>query len=170
MVNIGQIGFGGGCHWCTEAVFQSLKGVVAVEQGFMASEGIASSFSEAVLVKYDAKDIGLEDLIQIHLHTHHSTSSHTMRKKYRSAIYTFSETDTERSKNALWCFKADFEKAIITEVLPFVTFKSSDPRFHDYYFKEPQKPFCKAYITPKLKILMERFSNMVDQTKFTDPL
>jgi len=49
-----KIGFGGGCHWCTEAVFQSLRGVLFVEQGYIASTEPNSSFSEAVIVSYDS--------------------------------------------------------------------------------------------------------------------
>jgi len=89
MVYSSKIGFGGGCHWCTEAVFQSLKGVRSVAQGFIASTEKNSSFSEAVIVFYDAAIITLKDLIEIHLHTHNSTSNHRFRKKYRSAVYYF---------------------------------------------------------------------------------
>lgn len=80
METIHRIAFGGGCHWCTEAVYNSLKGIISVEQGFVASEGEESSFSEAVIVRYDPINISLEDLILIHLYTHKSTSNHSMRK------------------------------------------------------------------------------------------
>ena len=83
METVHRIAFGGGCHWCTEAVYNSIKGILSVEQGFVASEGEDSSFSEAVIVRYDPINISLEDLILIHLHTHKSTSNHSMRKKYR---------------------------------------------------------------------------------------
>ena len=88
---ISKIGFGGGCHWCTEAVFQSLKGVAKVEQGWIASFDEYDSFSEAVIVYYNETVISLETLIDVHLYTHRSNSDHSMRKKYRSAVYTFSE-------------------------------------------------------------------------------
>ncbi|MEM9546265.1 MAG: peptide-methionine (S)-S-oxide reductase [Bacteroidota bacterium] len=80
-----KVGFGGGCHWCTEAVFQSLNGVTEVEQGWIASKE-APLLSEAVIVHYDEKIIDLTILIEIHLRTHSATSSHSMRSKYRSAI------------------------------------------------------------------------------------
>ncbi|RDX36878.1 peptide methionine sulfoxide reductase, partial [Kangiella sp. HD9-110m-PIT-SAG07] len=74
-----QIGFGGGCHWCTETVFASLIGVVEVEQGWIASDGDADSFSEAVIVTFDPQQIPLKDLVQIHLLTHSSSSDHKFR-------------------------------------------------------------------------------------------
>ena len=67
MSNLIKIGLGGGCHWCTEAVFQSLKGVARVQQGWIASEGENTAFSEAIIVKYDPKTIDLKTLVAIHL-------------------------------------------------------------------------------------------------------
>ncbi len=77
MNKIDKIGFGGGCHWCTKAVFQSLNGVNNVKQGWIASDGEAFAFSEAVIVEYNAKIIPLEVLIEVHLRTHKSTSEHS---------------------------------------------------------------------------------------------
>lgn len=80
MKKLKKIGFGGGCHWCTEAVFQSLKGVKSVQQGWIASKNEHFEFSEAVIVDFDPSSIPLKVLIEIHLHTHKSTSEHSMRK------------------------------------------------------------------------------------------
>ena len=67
-----KIALGGGCHWCTEAVFQSLKGVEKVNQGYVASTGENNWFSEAVIVHFNDEIITLKTLIEIHLHTHKS--------------------------------------------------------------------------------------------------
>ena len=80
---IDQIALGGGCHWCTEAIFQSLIGVIKVEQGYVSSTGENSIFSEAVIIHFNAAKISLSNLIEIHLHTHNSISHHSMRDKYR---------------------------------------------------------------------------------------
>jgi len=87
-----KIALGGGCHWCTEAVFQSIRGVVSVEQGYIASTEPNSSFSEAVIVSYDPLTLDIKSLIDIHIRTHSSTSTHRLRDKYRSAVYFFSES------------------------------------------------------------------------------
>ncbi|WP_273568142.1 peptide-methionine (S)-S-oxide reductase [Maribacter halichondriae] len=160
-----KIAVGGGCHWCTEAVYQSLKGVSKVEQGFISSSGSNTSFSEAVIVHFDKEVIGLAAIIEIHLHTHSSTSEHGMRSKYRSAVYTFSKDqalDVEKIINEL---QEGFEHKIITEVLPLVDFKSSEKQFANYYFNNPQKPFCQNYIEPKIQLLLQRFSNRIDANK-----
>ena len=168
METIHKIAFGGGCHWCTEAVYKSLKGIISVEQGFVASDGEESSFSEAVIVSYEPSDISLEDLILIHLYTHKSTSDHSMRNKYRSAIYTFGPLDVERSTLALQKFQKNFKKPLVTKVLPFREFKVSDKAFQNYYYENPYKPFCKTHIAPKIKLLLLKFADKVDHIKVLD--
>ena len=157
-----KIGLGGGCHWCTEAIFQSLKGVTKVEQGFIAPRGNGASFSEAVIVHYHKEHIDLGDIIEIHLHTHKSTSEHSMRNKYRSAIYAFDEENRKKTLSILEDLQKDFDNKLITNVLRFSSFKPSATQFHNYYYGNPGKPFCETYISPKLKVLFEKFSSLVD--------
>lgn len=160
-----KIGLGGSCHWCTEAIFQSLKGVNHVSQGWIQGVGSAALFSEAVVVEYDPAQISLQTLVQIHLHTHSCTSEHTMRSKYRSAVYTFSADQQSAARKAIESAQADFKENIITQIIPFKTFKLNDEKYLDYYFKNPDKPFCKTFIDPKLKILLKEFSTQVDEKK-----
>lgn len=167
MKSISKIGFGGGCHWCTEAVFQSLNGVENVQQGWIASNGDNSSFSEAVIVEYNATIIPIEVLIEIHLHTHKSTSSHSMRKKYRSAIYVFDENQEIKIFEVLKTLQHKFKNKLVTQVLVFSEFKPSREEILNYYYKNPEKPFCKTFINPKLKILLESFRNYTDLIKTT---
>ncbi|MGB7843442.1 MAG: peptide-methionine (S)-S-oxide reductase [Salinimicrobium sp.] len=157
MTKLKKIGLGGGCHWCTEAVFQAVPGVERVEQGYIASEGAASSFSEAVIIHYPSKKAFLEQLIRIHLHTHSSTSAHSFRGKYRSAIYTFSAEDAAEAEAVLHKLKQESSEEIITQVLPFRSFKASREEIQNYYKKHPKAPFCKRYIEPKLVDLRSRF-------------
>ena len=82
-------------------MFLALRGVELVEQGFVRSDPPFESFSEAVIVSYDSTVICLADLINIHLHTHSSTSQHSMRSKYRSAIYFFKPEQENDIRNIL---------------------------------------------------------------------
>lgn len=158
-------GFGGGCHWCTEAVFASLNGVLNVEQGWVASIGENTSLSEGVIVEFDDDKISFSTLIEVHLYTHSATSLHTMRGKYRSAIYTFSTTDTQIAEAALQELQRDFKDTIITAVMPFGTFVINREESLDYYFSDPYKPFCKTYINPKLRIILKQFSGAANKDK-----
>ena len=153
-----KIAFGGGCHWCTEAVFQSLQGVAEVNQGWVASTNKNNTFSEAVIVHFNPLDINLKDLISIHLATHKSTSNHSMRKKYRSAFYVFSNQQKTESENILTEVQENIASQIITQILPFSEFKPSEVQFQNYYKKNPQKPFCQKYILPKLELISNRFA------------
>jgi peptide-methionine (S)-S-oxide reductase len=146
-----KIGFGGGCHWCTEAVFLSLKGVEKVEQGWIASDPPYNTFSEAVIVHFQPEIIDLKTLIEVHLITHSSASNHRMRHKYRSGIYYY--TDTERSffTEALHQISRETRKNYIIRILPFVDFKLNKETYLNYYQKNPEKSFCKTYIHPKLE-------------------
>ncbi len=161
---IRKIGLGGGCHWCTEAVFSSLKGIEQVDQGFISPDEEVN-FSEAVVVSYDTSSIELKDLIEIHLYTHKSTSNHSMRNKYRSAIYTFNAEDFEKSLELLNSLQSDFDAELITQVLPFGAFKPSLEQFHDYYYTASDKPFCTTYIVPKLTMLLKKYRKLTDTEK-----
>jgi peptide-methionine (S)-S-oxide reductase len=165
MAAIEKIGLGGSCHWCTEAIFQSLKGVIHVSQGWVEPDDNAAEFSEAVIVEFDPILISLGSLIEIHLHTHSCTSEHFMRSKYRSAVYTFNEEQLISAKQAIDKLQTDFEDMVITKVFPFKTFKLNNEKYLDYYYKNPDKPFCKTFIDPKLKILLHQFSSHVNEDK-----
>ena len=165
MVRKTKIAFGGGCHWCTEAVFQSLIGVNKVEQGFIASTNENNTFSEAIIVHFNPDQITLEVLTEIHLLTHKSTSQHSMRRKYRSAIYVFSKKQKIKSLQIITSLQKDYKQTIITQVLGFVEFKPSDSKFENYYYSDPEKPFCETYINPKLTLLLANFSKHVNTNK-----
>jgi len=156
-----KIGFGGGCHWCTEAVFQALKGVVDVDQGFICSDAPADSWSEAVVVHYDPAVIDLFILMEVHSRTHAATKRHSMRSKYRSAIYAFDEDQAKTAASNLRSLQKEFDEPLVTEVLTFRDFKASDERFHDYYLSNPDRPFCKTYIDPKLDLIRRNFASQV---------
>ncbi len=155
---IKKVGFGGGCHWCTEAYFQSLKGVEFVEQGWANSEFPEDSFSEAVIVHYNSESIPLEVLIAVHLHTHSSTKNHSLRKKYRSAVYVFDGSVADYQKIILDNQK-DFDDGIITTAILFNQFKLNTESQLDYYTKNKDSVFCQRYISPKLEMIQKKYGN-----------
>lgn len=163
-----KIGLGGGCHWCTEGVFESLLGITKVNQGWIASNGENSNDSEAVEVYFDPEVISLSDLIEIHLYTHASRSNHSMRGKYRSAIYTYDDSQFEQAIDILNDLRADFDEALITQVYPFRGFKQNKIELTDYFYSAPDRPFCQTYIQPKLKLLLARFKRHVNQAKLAE--
>lgn len=158
-----EIGFGGGCHWCTEAVFQHLDGVAKVKQGWISSEVPNDSFSEAVLVTFDPQQISLETLIEIHLLTHASTSTHSMRAKYRSAIYF--QNIAEKITSEVILIKLQQTEKYITHVIPLKSFKLNEEKFLNYFQLKPEAPFCKTFIAPKLNLIKKQFDSLVKPIK-----
>ena len=156
-----EIGFGGGCHWCTEGVFQILKGVLNVDQGWVSSTGENEAYSEGVIVTYDPELIPLEILIEVHLITHSSTSNHSMRAKYRSAVYGLSESENEKIRSLIKDLQCNFEKPLITQVLKLVSFKRNKEKFLNYYKNQPEAPFCKSHIEPKLQKLIKTHNQYI---------
>ena len=140
---IQTIGFGGSCHWCTEAIFQSLIGVEKVGQGWMSSKSPNETLSEAVVVNFNPNQISLETLVEIHLLTHSCTSEHSMRSKYRSAIYYFDVGQKEKAILAIDQLQKDFQDQIITRVLEFGTFQLNQETFLNYFKKNPENHFAR---------------------------
>lgn len=153
-----RIGFGGGCHWCTEAIFQHLIGVDEVEQGFIASSAPHDTLSEAIQLRFDPARIPLHVLIAAHLHTHSSASMHALRARYRSAIYTTSSQQSEQARHALAELQQDWSAPLIVEVLPLERFELNDAKYHEYYLNRPDAPFCQVHIEPKLAKLRRIFA------------
>ncbi|MBD3905116.1 peptide-methionine (S)-S-oxide reductase [Chryseobacterium sp. Ch-15] len=165
-----KIGFGGGCHWCTEAIFQSLIGIADVKQGWISSFGKNVSFSEAVLVEYNPLTISLKDLIEIHLYTHSSTSKHSFREKYRSAVYVFDEDQEKECEKIIEEFQYDFDDQIITKVLLFRDFKLNKTEQLNYLYTRRNAPFCKNIINPKLTFLMNQFGDFSNKEKIMNDM
>jgi len=152
-----SLGFGGGCHWCTEAVFQSLKGVAKVQQGFIRSETPHDTWSEAVDVTFNPNLISVDSLVVVHLTTHASASNHKMRGKYRSAIYTNSTADRELIDRIVADMVLQTGIDFKTQVLKHCGFKPSDDRFQNYYETDPKRPFCQTFIDPKIAKLRANY-------------
>ena len=156
-----RLGLGGGCHWCTEAIFSSLIGIKHVLQGWLASAAPADTLSEGILLDIDTNVISLEDIIDIHLETHSSQSKHSMRDKYRSAIYYTNEKDKDLVSSILLVSN---KPNLVTEVLPLIDFKEQDnEHYKDYFYKQPDKPFCTSHIQPKLKSLLKTHHKFLDK-------
>ena len=164
-----QIALGGGCHWCTEAVFESLRGVCCVDQGWAASVGEHSAYSEAVLLDFNDHEIDLETLLEIHLLTHSSTSKHSMRGKYRSAVYVSNDGQRQSVELCLGELQNNFDKPLVTKVLPLSGFKSNE-QYQNYYYQDPNKLFCQRHIAPKLTLILSRFSKHTKLDKVNSAL
>jgi len=154
-------GFGGGCHWCTEGVFQILRGVSEVHQGFLQSTAPDDSWAEGVVVRFDPEIISLDILIEVHLRTHSANSGYTPNGRYRSAVYVGDADQRHRTDTAITRLAKDVDTAARTKVLLLVGFRSSEERYRNYYRTDPTRPFCRRYIDPKLVAIRRDFARHV---------
>ncbi|MDX2504150.1 MAG: peptide-methionine (S)-S-oxide reductase [Gammaproteobacteria bacterium] len=160
------IGLGGGCHWCTEAVFASIKGINQIQQGWLMTEPPADTFSEGILIEFDNEIISLEDIITIHIETHSASSQHSMREKYRSAIYIKQDSLKKKIKIILKRVQSQYNYTLITQILSLTDFKPQDKEeYIDYYYKNPKKPFCQTHISSKLKHLLVHHKKLISKIK-----
>ncbi len=88
-----------------------------------------------------------------------------MRKKYRSAIYVFDEAQANAAREAIRNLQNDYAEPIITRVLPMQQFKLNQPEYLNYYYSDPQKPFCENIVRPKLQVLLEQFGKSVNDDR-----
>ena len=155
-----KIGLGGGCHWCTEGIFQMLEGVTEVQQGFIRSDPPSDTWAEGVIVHFDPSVIDLVTLVAVHLRTHEPAAPYKADSKYRSAIYVHGDEQQKRAADAVSSVQRKLDTALETPVLLLRGFKPSDERFRNYYTTNPQRPFCRRYIEPKLDALRRSFGTI----------
>jgi peptide-methionine (S)-S-oxide reductase len=175
--NLETVVFGGGCFWCTEAVFKSLKGVVSVESGYaggtMKDPGYMevsqgnTGHAEVVKIVFDSNILKFKDLLEIFWNVHNPTSlnrqGNDVGTQYRSIIlYTTQKQkkEAEESKEELEKSK-QYESPIVTEILPLDKFYEAEEYHKDYYQNHKDEPYCELVINPKLSKLRQKFSKFI---------
>ena len=157
--------FGGGCFWCTEAVFQEVKGVHQVTSGYTGGtvpgkptyREICSGLTghaEVIQIEFDPKVVSYKDLVEIFLTTHDPTSLNRqgadVGTQYRSAIFYHSEEQKATAKKMIEELSGYFESPIVTEVSPLEKFHEAEQEHKNYYRQNPTQGYCSFVITPKL--------------------
>lgn len=164
--------FGGGCFWCTEAVFASLRGVSTVIPGYMGgtipnptyeivSSG-KSGYIEVVAVTYDETVIALADLLDIFFAAHDPTTpgrqGNDVGEQYQSVIFYTNEAQVPAIQAALQRAKeAHSGKEIVTTVVRATDFYRAEDNHQRYYEQHKQQPYCQVVIYPKLEKLQKNF-------------
>ena len=128
-----------------------------VHQGWISSVEPNNTYSEAITLNYDPSVIPLSTLLHIHLLTHSATSDHSMRSKYRSAVYYSSDRQLSEMTTVLQDLQQEFNKQLITQVLPLVEFRENVEQYQSYYSKHKGNGFCNRYIEPKFDIVKTQY-------------
>lgn len=170
-----KITFGGGCFWCTEALFQQLKGVIKVESGYSGGNVKNPSYgevcegttghAEVVEVTYNPDEISFEELVKIHLTTHDPTTPNRQGAdrgtQYRSIIFYRSEEEKNLALKIIKEVQNVYENTIITELKMFEEFYPAEDYHQDYYISDPDRPYCQVVIDPKLKKFKQLYKEKI---------
>lgn len=174
-----QATFGSGCFWCSEAIFQELKGVVKVESGYSGGTVKNPSYrevctgttghAEVVNITYDPKVVSFDELLEVFWKTHDPTTLNRQGNdegtQYRSVIFYHNE-EQKRLAEA-YKKKLDeahiWDKPIVTEITPFTVFYKAEDYHQDYYSLNGSQPYCSFVITPKVEKFRKVFKDKLKQ-------
>ena len=168
---------GGGCFWCLEAVFEKLRGVEDVVSGYANGEMVDpdyrsvcsgdSGHAEVVKIDYDDEQISLDELLEIFFDIHDPTTLNRqgadIGTQYRSVILYEDEYTRDRAIVARAKAQPKYSSDIVTIIEPLDRFYLAEAYHQDYYRLNMSQGYCMAVISPKVKKLMESYSDKVER-------
>lgn len=169
----------GGCFWCTEAVFQRVKGVTAVQSGFCGGhiknpayrevvEG-RTGHAESVEITFDPSIVTFLQLLEVFMATHDPTTlnrqGYDVGTHYRSAIFYTSDEQKATATTFIEELQASkfYDSPIVTEISPASTFYPAEAYHKDYYNLNRTQSYCQFVIDPKVNKLLKGFSDLVKE-------
>ncbi len=170
--------FAGGCFWCTEAVFQKLRGVSSVESGYLGGSVADPTYkqvcsgttghAEAIRIGFDADAISYADLLDIFFATHEPTQlnrqGNDIGTQYRSAIFPMDDAQRAEAEAAIVRAQADWPAPIVTSIEDMAIWYPAEDYHQDYWTGEGQRnSYCLAVIPPKLAKLTKKYSGQLAQ-------
>ncbi|WP_129749973.1 peptide-methionine (S)-S-oxide reductase MsrA [Flavobacterium beibuense] len=171
--------FAGGCFWCTEAFFTELKGVDKVISGYIG--GITKNptyrevcsgttgHAEAIKITYNPDEIAYEDLLEIFFATHDPTTLNRqgadVGTQYRSEIFYTTPEQKTAAENFVKLLEDQkiFDKKIVTKVTEAPTFYPAEDYHQDYFALNPDQPYCRAVIEPKMAKLKKNYKSKLKE-------
>ena len=156
---------GGGCFWCTEAVFQMLPGVKSVTSGYAGGTKENPTYKEVCAgntghaevnqIEYDPKVISFEKLLETFWEAHDPTTLNRQGNdsgtQYRSIILYSSEAQRTVAEKSKAEAQKDLSQPIVTEIVPLKKFYKAEGYHQDYYRDNPNQPYCRMVIRPKVE-------------------
>jgi peptide-methionine (S)-S-oxide reductase len=167
--------FGSGCFWCSEAIFERVKGVTSVVSGYAGGKVDNPSYedvcsgttghAEVIQIKYEPSVVSYDELLEIFWKTHDPTTLNRqgadVGTQYRSVIFYNDEDQKKKAEN----YKSELNKAdiwkdpIVTEISPLKKFYSAEKYHQDYYEQNQNQGYCSFVITPKIEKFEKVFSD-----------
>ena len=167
--------FGNGCFWCTEAIFQQLKGVKTVLPGYTGGEVKNPSYkevcagttghAEAIQITYDPSVISYRELLDIFFYTHDPTTLNRqggdVGTQYRSAIFFHNKEQESDAVKIIEQLTSEgvYSDPIVTEVTAIDIFYDAEEYHQNYYINNKNQGYCRAVINPKLDKFMKKYGS-----------
>ena len=171
--------FGGGCFWCTEAIFKKLRGVVSVVPGYAGGTtenptyeavcGGKTGHAEVIKIEFNPNVIQYRDLLEVFFLTHDPTTmnrqGNDVGEQYRSIVLYASLEQKKLAEEIITELTAsgEFKDPIVTRVVPLEKFYEAEDYHHDYYAQNQNKPYCRLVIDPKLEKLRKKFAPFLNE-------
>lgn len=179
--NLETITLGGGCYWCTEAIFENLIGVKTVVSGFSGGKTANPSYeevstgktghAEVIQITFDKNSTNLDEILKVFFTVHDPTTLNRqgadIGTQYRSVIFYRNEAQRKIAQdiiNELNAAKA-YNSPIVTQVTAFTHFYEADADHQDYYQYNKNKPYCRMVIQPKLEKFEKIFKDRLKKKK-----
>ena len=169
--------FGGGCFWCTEAVYAELKGVKSVTSGYTNGRVPNPTYkdvctgltghAEAIEIEYDPQVVSFEKLLEVFFATHDPTTLNRqgadVGTQYRSGVFYHDDEQKRIAENVITKLDAArvFPGRIVTEVTKAGTFYPAEAYHQDYFAKNPNQPYCQAVAAPKVEKVRKVFKDLI---------
>lgn len=170
---------GGGCFWCLEAIFTSLKGVHNVESGFSGGHALKPTYqevcagttghAEVVQLTFDPKILPLHDLLSIFFTVHDPTTLNRQGvdngTQYRSVIFYRTPEQKAMADAVMKEVLAAriWDGPLVTQLVPFEAFYQAEAHHQDYFERNPNQPYCRTVIEPKVRKFRDRFKDRLIQ-------
>jgi peptide-methionine (S)-S-oxide reductase len=169
------ITLGGGCFWCTEAVYERVKGVIAVESGYTNGHVDAPSYeqvcsgrtghAEVVRVNFDTREISLREILEIFFTIHDPTTLNAqgadVGTQYRSGIYVRNAEQEAVAREVLAEINAFHKGKVVTELLPERNYSTAEAYHQHYYARNPDQGYCAFVVAAKVDKFLATFARHV---------
>jgi peptide-methionine (S)-S-oxide reductase len=169
--------FGGGCFWCTEAVFLELRGVNKVVSGYTGGTVPNPTYAdvctgltghaEVIQIQFDPGQITYEQLLDVFFHTHDPTTKNRqgadVGTQYRSSVFFHNEKQKETVTKIIAELdkSGDFDNPIVTTIEELKKFYPAEDYHQEYFAQNPRNPYCQAVVGPKVSKFQKRYKDML---------
>ena len=164
---------GGGCFWCLEAVYQELKGVQHVENGYAGGHVRNPTYeqvcdgntghAEVVRIEFDPSVVSYREILEIFFTIHDPTTpnrqGNDVGTQYRSVIFYHSPEQQEIARQVIACMASVWDAPIVTELAPVPDYYKAEDYHQDYFRQHPMQGYCAFVVAPKVAKFRKVFAD-----------